>query len=83
MKKMLIIGLFLIARPLFIFAQTTQDREKLTFYQDSLSHLGYAFINDEIDIDRKVLSDLAIHEPESFKAIVEQAKAALAKKAAA
>jgi len=30
-----------------------------------------------IDIDRKVLSDLAISEPEAFKAIVEQAKAAL------
>ena len=30
-----------------------------------------------IEIDRKVLSELAIHEPEAFKAIVEKAKAAL------
>ena len=30
-----------------------------------------------IDIDRKVLSDLAIREPAAFQAIVEQAKAAL------
>src|SRR5260370_15781852 len=30
-----------------------------------------------IEIDRKVLSDLAIHQPEAFKAIVEQAKAAI------
>jgi len=30
-----------------------------------------------IEIDRKVLSDLAIHEPEAFKSVVEQAKAAL------
>ena len=30
-----------------------------------------------IDIDRKVLSDLAIHEPAAFQAIVEKAKAAL------
>jgi large subunit ribosomal protein L20 len=30
-----------------------------------------------IEIDRKVLSDLAIHEPEAFKAIVEKAKGAL------
>ena len=30
-----------------------------------------------IEIDRKVLSELAIHEPAAFKAIVEQAKAAL------
>ena len=28
-----------------------------------------------IELDRKVLSDLAIHEPEAFKALVEQAKA--------
>ena len=30
-----------------------------------------------IEIDRKVLSELAIHEPAAFKALVEQAKAAL------
>ena len=30
-----------------------------------------------IEIDRKVLSDLAIREPEAFAAIVEKAKAAL------
>jgi large subunit ribosomal protein L20 len=30
-----------------------------------------------IEVDRKVLSDLAIREPEAFKAIVEKAKAAL------
>ncbi len=32
-----------------------------------------------IELDRKVLSDLAIHEPEAFKVIVGQAQAALAK----
>jgi len=30
-----------------------------------------------IEIDRKVLSEIAIHEPEAFKAIVERAKSAL------
>ncbi|MCF8880395.1 50S ribosomal protein L20 [Hyphobacterium sp. SN044] len=30
-----------------------------------------------IDLDRKVLSDLAIREPEAFKALVDQAQAAL------
>ena len=30
-----------------------------------------------IEVDRKVLSDLAIHEPEAFKALVEQAQGAL------
>ena len=34
-----------------------------------------------IEIDRKVLSDLAITEPEAFKAIVEQARAALPQEA--
>ncbi len=32
----------------------------------------------EIEIDRKVLSDLAIHEPEAFAALVSKAKEALA-----
>ena len=32
-----------------------------------------------IDVDRKVLADLAVHEPEAFKAIVAQAQAALPK----
>ncbi len=31
-----------------------------------------------IEVDRKVLADLAIHEPDAFTAIVEKAKAALA-----
>ncbi|MEX0347541.1 MAG: 50S ribosomal protein L20 [Rhizobiaceae bacterium] len=31
-----------------------------------------------IEVDRKVLSDMAIHEPEAFGALVEQAKKALA-----
>lgn len=30
-----------------------------------------------IEVDRKVLSDLATHEPEAFKALVTQAQAAL------
>ena len=34
-----------------------------------------------IDLDRKVLSDIAIHEPESFRSLVEQAQAALDKAA--
>ena len=31
-----------------------------------------------IEVDRKVLADLAVHEPEAFSAIVAKAKAALA-----
>jgi large subunit ribosomal protein L20 len=33
--------------------------------------------NAGIEIDRKVLSDLAIREPEAFKALVEKAQASL------
>ncbi len=33
----------------------------------------------DIDLDRKVLSELAISEPEAFKALVEEAESALAK----
>jgi len=32
-----------------------------------------------VELDRKVLSDLAIHEPAAFKSLVDQAQAALAK----
>ncbi|MBB4000024.1 50S ribosomal protein L20 [Aureimonas pseudogalii] len=37
---------------------------------DGLSKAG-------IEVDRKVMSDIAIHEPEAFAALVEQSKAAL------
>jgi|SRR5665213_257443 len=36
-----------------------------------------------IELDRKILADLVVHEPEIFKAIVMQAQAALGKEAAA
>ena len=36
-----------------------------------------------IDVDRKILADLAVHDADAFNSIVEQAKAALEKKAAA
>ncbi len=31
-----------------------------------------------VEVDRKVMADLAMHQPEAFKALVDQAKAALA-----
>ncbi|MBV1708003.1 MAG: 50S ribosomal protein L20 [Hyphomicrobiales bacterium] len=34
-----------------------------------------------ITLDRKVLADMAVHEPEAFKVVVDQAKAALPKAA--
>ena len=44
-------------------------------YSQFINGLGKA----GIDLDRKVLSDIAVHEPEAFKSLVEQAQAALAK----
>lgn len=35
-----------------------------------------------IELDRKVLSEMAIHQPDSFASVVKQAQAALAKKTA-
>ena len=35
-------------------------------------------INAGVEVDRKVLSDLAIHEPGAFKTLVDQAQTALA-----
>ncbi|MEM9395597.1 MAG: 50S ribosomal protein L20 [Pseudomonadota bacterium] len=43
-------------------------------YSKFINGLGLA----GIEVDRKVLADLAVHEPEAFGAIVEKAKAALA-----
>ena len=48
-------------------------------HDDALSYSR--FINGlslaGIEVDRKVLADLAVHEPEAFAAIVDQAKGAL------
>jgi large subunit ribosomal protein L20 len=44
----------------------------------SYSRLINGLHRAEIDIDRKVLADIAVHDPEAFGAIAAQAKAALA-----
>lgn len=56
MKKLFIIVLLAMAWPMIIFAQhsdETVNTRQLNFFQDSLKHLGYKFINAEIDVDRK------------------------------
>lgn len=42
-------------------------------YSQFMSGLGKA----GIELDRKVLADIAVHEPEAFKSLVDQAQAAL------
>jgi large subunit ribosomal protein L20 len=65
-------------RALWIQRINAAVREHGMVYSQFMNGLMHA----AIELDRKVLSDLAIREPEAFKVIVEQAKAALAKKAA-
>lgn len=42
------------------------------------SRFIYGLSRAGIEVDRKVLADLAVHEPEAFEAIVKKAKAAIA-----
>lgn len=60
-------------RALWIQRLNAAVREHGLTYSRFIDGLGKA----GIEIDRKVLSDIAIREPEAFAAIVEQAKAAL------
>ncbi len=47
-----------------------------------MSYPTVGFINGlkkaEIEIDRKVLADIAVHDPDAFAVLAEQAKASLA-----
>ncbi len=61
-------------RALWIQRINAAVREHGLVYSKFISGLK----NAQIDIDRKVLSDLAIKEPEVFAQIVEKAKKALA-----
>ena len=60
-------------RALWIQRLNAAVREHALTYSRFIDGLGKA----GVEIDRKVLSDLAIREPVAFKAIVDQAKAAL------
>ncbi|MFW0776570.1 MAG: 50S ribosomal protein L20 [Rickettsiales bacterium] len=64
-------------RSLWIQRINAGVREHGMVYSQFMSGLAKA----GIEVDRKVLSDLAIHEPAAFKAIVEQSKSALKKAA--
>ena len=60
-------------RALWIQRINAATRELGLTYGRFIDGLGKA----GIEVDRKVLSDLAIHEPAAFKALVEKAQAAL------
>ena len=65
-------------RALWIQRLNAAVREHGLTYSRFIDGLGKA----GIEVDRKVLSDIAIREPEAFAAIVAQAKAALPQQAA-
>ncbi len=62
-------------RSLWIQRINAAAREHGLTYARFINGLGRA----GIEVDRKVLADLAVREPEAFKALAEQAQAALAK----
>lgn len=64
-------------RSLWIQRINAGAREHDMVYSQFMSGL----IKAGVEVDRKVLSDLAIHEPAAFKALVDQSKAALSKAA--
>ena len=61
-------------RALWIQRINAASREHGVNYGRFMSGLKQA----GIEIDRKILADIAVREPEAFKALVEQAEAALA-----
>ena len=61
-------------RELWITRLNIASRELGVSYSRLIAGLNRA----DIRLDRKQLSELAIHQPEAFKAVVEKAKAALA-----
>ena len=62
-------------RSLWIQRINAGAREHGLTYSQFMNGLGKA----GIEVDRKILSDLAVREPDSFKALVEQAQATLVK----
>jgi large subunit ribosomal protein L20 len=63
-----------VLRRLWIIRINAAARQHGLSYNQFISGLKKA----DIELDRKVLADLAVSEPEAFGAIAEQAKAALA-----
>ena len=60
-------------RALWIQRINAAVREHGLTYGRFIDGLGKA----GVEVDRKVLADLAVHEPDAFKALVERAQAAL------
>jgi large subunit ribosomal protein L20 len=66
-------------RSLWIIRINAAARERGMRYSELIAGLKAA----NIELDRKTLSELAIHDPQAFDRVAEMAKAALAKQSAA
>ena len=75
-QRELITGCY-VPKPVTLRLQGGKRAEGLTYGQ-----FIHALKLANIDLDRKVLADIAMHEAEAFSAIIAQAKGALEKKAA-
>ena len=64
-------------RRLWIQRINAGARENGLTYSQMMNGLSQA----GVEVDRKILADLAVREPEAFKSLVDQAQAALAKTA--
>ncbi len=62
-----------VFRALWIQRINAAAREHGLTYGRFINGLGRA----GVEIDRKMLADIAVHEPEAFKSLVDQAQAAL------
>lgn len=63
-----------VFRALWITRINAQARENGMSYSQLIAGLKKA----EIEVDRRVLADLAVHDKQAFNAVVDQAKASLA-----
>ena len=61
-------------RKLWIMRINAAAREHGLTYASFIHKLGQS----QLSLDRKVLADMAVHDPAAFKAVVDQAQAALA-----
>ena len=61
-------------RRLWIMAGAAQHQR----HQEVFRQFNFGLIKANISLDRKQLSELAIHDPAGFQVVVEQVKAALA-----
>jgi large subunit ribosomal protein L20 len=59
------------------YAYRDRRQRKRQFRALWIARINAAARENEVDVDRKVLADIAVHDSQGFAALVEQAKASL------